>query len=57
MFNRNGLLVYTTANMNEGWDGRYAGVDQPGAVYVWVVEAITRDNKKIVKKGTVALIR
>ncbi len=57
VFNRNGLLVYTTANMNEGWDGRYAGVDQPGAVYVWVVEAITRDNKKIVKKGTVALIR
>jgi hypothetical protein len=50
-------LIYSTAELNKGWDGRSGGVEQPSGVYVWMVEGVTKDNKVITKKGTVTLIR
>ena len=57
VFNRWGQVVYSTKTLNEGWDGRLGGVEQPSGAYVWMVEGVTFDNKVITKKGTVLIIR
>lgn len=57
VYNRWGRLMYLTQAINNGWDGKLAGVDQPAAVYVWIAEAVTVDNRVITRKGTVTLVR
>jgi gliding motility-associated-like protein len=57
VYNRWGRLLYTTSNLNEGWDGRIGGVDQPTGTFVWMVQGVTGDGRIITKKGTVTLIR
>jgi gliding motility-associated-like protein len=57
VYNRWGALVYSTARLNEGWDGRIGGIDQPAGTFVWMVQGVARDGKVITKKGTVTLIR
>lgn len=57
VFNRWGQLIFSTTKLNDGWDGKIAGKEQPAGLYVWMVEGITRDKKIITKKGTVTLIR
>lgn len=57
VFNRWGQMMFSTTTLQQGWDGRFGGQDQPGGVYTWMVEAITHDDRKITKKGTVTLIR
>jgi hypothetical protein len=49
--------LFFTKTVNDGWDGKFGGVDQPSGVYVWMVEGVTWDNKVITKKGTVSVIR
>jgi gliding motility-associated-like protein len=57
VFNRWGQMVFSSTTLNEGWDGKLGGVEQPGGVFVWMVQGITIDNRVITKKGTVVLIR
>lgn len=57
IFNRWGQLVFSTSTLHHGWDGKFQGVEQPNGVYVWMIEGITKDNRVITKKGTVAIIR
>ncbi|HEU5166246.1 MAG TPA: gliding motility-associated C-terminal domain-containing protein, partial [Chitinophagaceae bacterium] len=57
VFNRWGQLVFFTSKLNEGWDGKLGGIQQSTGVYVWIVQATTRDGRVITKKGTVMLIR
>ncbi len=57
VFNRWGQLVFSSTKLSDGWDGKSGGIEQPGGVYVWTVEGLTKDNKVINKKGTVTLIR
>ncbi len=57
VFNRWGQLVFTTTQLNYGWDGRSGGVEQPAGTYVWMIEGVTKDNRLITKKGTVVMIR
>ena len=57
VYSRWGQLLYSTANLNEGWDGRIKGIDQQTGTYVWMVQGVARDGKVITKKGTVTLIR
>lgn len=57
VFNRWGQLVFSTSKLNDGWDGRFGGVEQGSGVYVWMIEGMTKDNRLITKKGTVMLIR
>ena len=57
VFNRWGQLIFSTKNMNDGWDGKIAGKEQAAGVYVWNIEGRTKDNRIILKKGTVTLIR
>lgn len=50
VFNRWGQLVFSTSRLNDGWDGRFGGVEQGNGVYVWMIEGLTRDNRVITKK-------
>lgn len=57
IFNRWGQLIFSTTRQNEGWDGLIMGKEQPTGVYVWMIEGVALDNRKIAKKGSVTLIR
>ncbi len=57
VFNRWGKIVFSSPAFNNGWDGKLNGIEQPGGVYVWMVQGVTSDNRVITKKGTVVLIK
>lgn len=57
IFNRWGKEVFRTSNPAEGWDGRYNGVPQNSAGYVWIAEGVDYKNRVITKKGNVVLLR
>jgi gliding motility-associated-like protein len=57
IFNRWGNLVFTTTDLDAGWDGTYKGVPQPLGVFVYTIEAVTRTGKTITKSGNVTLLR
>jgi gliding motility-associated-like protein len=58
VFNRWGQVIFeTTSKTGRGWDGKLNGTDQPGGVYLYLIEAGI-DNKHIEKyQGNVTLIR
>jgi len=57
IFNRFGQLVFSTTNPAKGWDGKINGVQQQSGTFIVSAEGIDYADKKIVKKGTVLLIR
>lgn len=57
VYNRWGEQVFFTNNIDEGWDGIFRNTAQELGVYVWVVEALTKDNEKVHRKGNVTLLR
>ncbi len=57
VYNRLGQLLYTTASIGQGWDGMYKSMRQPPGTYVYVATAIDYLDRRIVRKGTVVLIR
>ncbi len=60
IYNREGLLVYRTSNLSEGWDGRnLRGIPCPQDNYVWKFEYTTTDHPRSRQSavGSVLLIR
>jgi gliding motility-associated-like protein len=57
VFNRWGEKVFTTDNLNDGWDGTYKNAAQPMATYTWYVKAKTYDNEDVLKSGNITLVR
>jgi len=57
VYDRWGLLIFQTNNIDEGWDGTYKGVQQPVGVYVYEVEAVSSTGKEFRKMGNVTLVR
>ncbi|MCD6011083.1 MAG: gliding motility-associated C-terminal protein [Flavipsychrobacter sp.] len=57
VFDRWGVLMFETNNINDGWDGTYKGKMQPFGVYVYELEAITNTGKFINRRGNVTLIK
>jgi len=57
VYNRNGMLVYSTSQIGNGWDGTYKGKPQDLGGYVWTVQGTDYTGKTVIKKGTVVLIR
>ncbi|GAC1378791.1 MAG: hypothetical protein NVSMB45_00120 [Ginsengibacter sp.] len=57
IFNRWGQLMFSTTEINKGWDGIFNGKPQDAAVYVWIVQGVDFNDKVTTKKGTVTLIR
>ena len=56
VFNRAGLVVFTTSDPKEGWDGKSRGVMQPQGAYVYRIFYRQNDNTDQVLVGTVLLI-
>ncbi|MBQ7280778.1 MAG: gliding motility-associated C-terminal domain-containing protein [Bacteroidales bacterium] len=59
IFNRQGLMVFSAASIDECWDGRYNGVDCPQGSYVYVIRYATQRNPRslLSRKGNVLLLR
>ncbi|HEY5369279.1 MAG TPA: PKD domain-containing protein [Hanamia sp.] len=57
VYNRLGQLMYSTHQMNEGWDGTFKGNPQSTGVFVWIAKGIDYLSKTITEKGNVTLIR
>ena len=57
VYNRWGNLVFYSKTYGEGWDGKFRGVDQNPGVYVWILEYISNDDKKVTEKGQITIIR
>jgi len=62
IYDRWGLMVFETKDINQGWDGTYNGKPQPLGTYVYIVEAIAGSGteaggRKFYSQGNVTLIR
>ena len=54
---RSGQIVYTSKNMNEGWDGSIKGNQAPMGVYVYTIKYTNELNIERTITGHVTLIR
>ncbi len=57
IFNRFGYKVFSTINLEKGWDGTINRLPQQPGTYVWCITGEDENGKPVVKKGTVLLIR
>lgn len=57
IYNRWGELIYSSTDIDEGWDGKYKDEYQPMGVYVYVVEVTLPSGRTERKTGNVTLIR
>jgi len=57
IFNRWGTKVFESNDINEGWDGTLSGQPQPMGVYIYLIEAVTGDQRVFRQQGNVTLIR
>ena len=57
IYNRSGMLVFSTSQLGKGWDGMVGGKPQDTGGYVWMVQGTDYTGKLVTKKGTVVLIR
>lgn len=57
VFDRWGVMMFSTIQEYQGWDGNYGGRAQASGTYVYVAQGVDYTGKPITKKGTVVLIR
>ncbi len=57
IWDRWGVKVFETTDIDKGWDGTFNGKAQPFGVYVYEVGAVTSTGRSFVKHGNVTLIR
>jgi gliding motility-associated-like protein len=57
IYNRNGNIIFSTTKQGEGWNGTYQGQQTGAGVFVWVVEYTGTDDKSLLQKGTITLVR
>lgn len=57
IYERNGILLFSTRSAGEGWDGSYNSKKLSSSVLAWLLEYETAEGKPVLLKGTVTLIR
>ncbi|WP_029279910.1 gliding motility-associated C-terminal domain-containing protein [Pedobacter borealis] len=57
IFDRRGVVIFSSNKLYDAWNGDYKGQPVPVGVYFWVASFTTQENKRIIKKGSVTLIR
>lgn len=57
VYSRWGQLIFGTAQMGQGWDGRVQGRLQDSGTYMWEAKGTDYTGRVINKRGTVVLIR
>jgi len=57
IYNQWGEKIFTTTDLQNGWNGSVNGKPQPVGVYVYVVTVTMQDGRVINKKGSVNIVR
>ena len=57
IYNRWGTKIFSTSDINKGWDGNYKGAPAETDVYIFSIKATDYQGRNIHLKGTVLLIR
>ena len=57
IYNRWGQLVYTSNEIEKGWDGTFNGKPQDPDTYAWVIKYKDAHDKSQEKKGYITLLR
>lgn len=57
VYNRWGALVFQTADLQKGWDGKISGMKQNNGVFVWTCLYQLAGDQERLEKGTVVLIQ
>jgi gliding motility-associated-like protein len=59
VFNRWGNMVFQTndTRRENGWNGKYNGLDQPAGSYNWIAQAVDLGGKVVSRSGTVMLLK
>lgn len=57
IYDRWGVVVFETNDIDKGWDGTYKNTPQPFGVYVYEYSAVTPEAKEFTRKGNVTLLR
>ncbi len=57
VYDRWGVVMFQTSNIDEGWDGTYKGTPQPVGVYIYDISAVSSTGKMFSKTGNVTLLR
>ena len=57
IFNKTGMLLFETNDINTGWDGYYQGQFCNRGVYVWKVRGNFRNGETFIKMGDVTLLQ
>lgn len=57
IYNRNGTQVFSTDDINLGWNGMYNGIPQPIDTYAYVIRAEMWNGTVQEEKGTFSLLR
>ena len=57
VYDRWGERVFTTNNLNEGWDGKFRGQDAMEGMYIYLIKLVDVHNSNNYKSGRFYLIR
>ena len=57
IYDRSGLLVYSTKDIDEGWDATSKGEPVPMGTYVYIIFCTFSDGTNDVFKGTVTVLK
>jgi len=57
IYNQWGGQLFMSTDISKGWDGVYNGKKAPAGNYVYALEAIMQDGKRVTKSGSFSLIR
>ncbi len=57
IYNRWGILVFSSSSTSNGWDGTYKGILQPQDIYQYVLEVKMTNGSNYLKKGDITLLR
>jgi gliding motility-associated-like protein len=57
IFNRWGELLYTTTDIQQGWDGQYKGNAMPEGTYTYIAKITDLAGRRFTKSGSVLLLR
>ncbi|MCF8331009.1 MAG: gliding motility-associated C-terminal domain-containing protein [Bacteroidales bacterium] len=57
IMNKQGVIVFESASLNDGWDGKYKNRPAPAGVYLYRVVYTGIEGKTKTKTGTLTLIR
>lgn len=57
IYNRWGNLLFTSTDVDKGWNGKFKGVSQPNETYLWLIGGLDKDGKKVKRNGMFTLVR